>query len=460
MSHTFPRAMMAFALVTLGAASTARPEDLPRYKLAVGQELRYESALAFKHQRGAYKDETTWTFWVVRQNPGGGWRVVVKQAQKTDGAAAADERLAWFDLSPDGRFARNDSLSFYVEPSLVFPPLPENEEAARAGWKAEVPFGGTVEYTSATPDAGTGNEFVIRAVQRSPEDEIYKATRSATIHFDPGRGLVSRRETHVTQDWGFHGAGDDILMLKSVETKSKEWVEQFDRESAACLDALRRYEEKSRPARDDPARADALLAEAEAALRAAREQVTLPELARPLDAKIAQHPQMVSYVKDYAGKTSPVLNKPAPDWSLTDLAGKPHRLADYRGKVVVLDWWYRGCGWCVRAMPQMNQVTEDFAGQPVAILGMNVDPKSEDARFVADKMSLRYGTLLGSRDLAAKYGVEGYPTLTLIDREGVVRDVHVGYSATLRSELGGMIRELLKGEQTRPPPAQDPALQK
>jgi peroxiredoxin len=56
-----------------------------------------------------------------------------------------------------------------------------------------------------------------------------------------------------------------------------------------------------------------------------------------------------------------------------DVDGKPFRLGDYRGKVVVLDFWYRGCGWCIKAMPQLNALAGQFEGRPVALLGMNTD---------------------------------------------------------------------------------------
>ena len=121
------------------------------------------------------------------------------------------------------------------------------------------------------------------------------------------------------------------------------------------------------------------------------------------------------------------------------LDGKEHALADYRGKVVVMDFWYRGCGWCVKAMPQMNALAEQYAGKPVAILGMNNDAKMEDARFVADVMALKYGTILVDRDFPGKCGVQGFPTVIVVDPEGKVRDLHVGYSADLREKLAKSI---------------------
>ena len=108
----------------------------------------------------------------------------------------------------------------------------------------------------------------------------------------------------------------------------------------------------------------------------------------------------------------------------------------------MLDFWYRGCGWCIKAMPQLNALAEAFAGRPVAVLGMNTDRNEADAKLVVDAMGLKYATLR-AEGIPEKYGVQGFPTLILIDSEGVVRDVHVGYSPTLKVELTKEIEGLL-----------------
>src|SRR5262249_3912049 len=138
-----------------------------------------------------------------------------------------------------------------------------------------------------------------------------------------------------------------------------------------------------------------------------------------------------------------VIGKPSADWETTDLDGKPHALKDYRGKVVVMDFWYRGCGWCIRAMPQVNQLATDFRDEPVAILGMNTDEEEQDARLVVDKMQLTY-PVLKAGGLPKKYQITGFPTLVIIDQQGNVHEVEVGYSPTLRDDVAKIIKSLLK----------------
>jgi thiol-disulfide isomerase/thioredoxin len=139
---------------------------------------------------------------------------------------------------------------------------------------------------------------------------------------------------------------------------------------------------------------------------------------------------------------SPIVDKPSPDWQTTDFAGKTYSMQDFRGKVVVMDFWYRACIWCARVMPQVKAVAEHFAGQNVAVLGMNVDEDPADAEYVIKKMELTYPNLK-AWEIRTKYGVRYYPTLLIIDPNGIVKDFYVGYSPTLRDDLITKVKELL-----------------
>jgi thiol-disulfide isomerase/thioredoxin len=122
--------------------------------------------------------------------------------------------------------------------------------------------------------------------------------------------------------------------------------------------------------------------------------------------------------------------------------GSPRSLEACRGKVVVLDFWYRGCAWCIRAMPQVKQIAAHFQGRPVEVFGMNTDRGEADAKFVVDKLALNYPTLKGE-GVPEKYGVSGFPTLLVIDQAGVLRDIHVGYSPTLAKNVIASVEKLL-----------------
>lgn len=167
------------------------------------------------------------------------------------------------------------------------------------------------------------------------------------------------------------------------------------------------------------------------------------EFKTSLEEKVKDHERMVKYYLEDAERRAKVMGRPAAEFETTDMDGKKVKLSDLNGQVVVLDFWYRGCGWCIKAMPQINQLAADFAGKPVAIFGMNTDRDEKDAKLVIQTLALRYPTLK-AEGLPEKFGVQGFPTLIVIDQQGKVADIHVGYSTTLHEDLGRQIRNLLE----------------
>lgn len=87
--------------------------------------------------------------------------------------------------------------------------------------------------------------------------------------------------------------------------------------------------------------------------------------------------------------------------------------------------------------------TMRFSGQPVQILGMNLDENEKDARFVVEQMEIRYPTLRAI-GLPEKYHVGGIPHLVILDREGKIADIHIGYAPTLKERVSQSIREILE----------------
>ena len=105
----------------------------PRYKLRVGQELNYAGDSDFAYEGGNLLAKITWKLLVVRQNPDGGWRLLVRngiaRGRKMKGDDEAKFRpesvsLAWCDMTPDGRVADNPMLDFSLDLRTILPQLP------------------------------------------------------------------------------------------------------------------------------------------------------------------------------------------------------------------------------------------------------------------------------------------------------------------------------------------------
>jgi thiol-disulfide isomerase/thioredoxin len=139
---------------------------------------------------------------------------------------------------------------------------------------------------------------------------------------------------------------------------------------------------------------------------------------------------------------SALLNKPSPDWTANDVTGQSHSLKDYRGKIILLDFWSCNCGPCIVAMPYLNQLEDVYINRPVVFLGMNTGDSSDDIKKKMEEMRLRNTQLLfgGKSNI---YNVSAIPVLILIDQKGIVRFQNTGWDDTEKGPLRAQIDQLL-----------------
>lgn len=127
---------------------------------------------------------------------------------------------------------------------------------------------------------------------------------------------------------------------------------------------------------------------------------------------------------------SPVLadNKPAPGFEHPSYQGGKIRLADFRGKVVYLDFWASWCGPCKISFPDMMQLQSEFGGRDFQIVAISVDEQIADAERFMERYPANFVVLIDQRgEVAAAYQPPAMPTSYLIDADGVIRYQHTGY---------------------------------
>jgi thiol-disulfide isomerase/thioredoxin len=127
------------------------------------------------------------------------------------------------------------------------------------------------------------------------------------------------------------------------------------------------------------------------------------------------------------------------------IAGKPAALADFRGKVVYVDFWASWCTPCRQSFPIYESLHKELAAQGFVLLGVNKDMKPADAERFLARTPVSFTTFADSDDSWAKaFAVKTMPTGILIDRKGRIRYIHSGFTSKTEGELRAQVAELLK----------------
>lgn len=131
----------------------------------------------------------------------------------------------------------------------------------------------------------------------------------------------------------------------------------------------------------------------------------------------------------------------APQFTLTDIEGRALSLAQYRGKVVILDFWAPWCPPCRKEIPDFISLQHQYALQGLQVIGIGLDEPSKVAAFVQEN-GINYPVAAGDDAISNLYGgVSGIPTTFIIDRQGVIKNRFEGF--TERSVFEAEIRKLL-----------------
>lgn len=134
----------------------------------------------------------------------------------------------------------------------------------------------------------------------------------------------------------------------------------------------------------------------------------------------------------------------APDWALLDKTGQQHRLSDYRGKVVVLEFWASWCGYCKLSIPAMQNIHEKFSGKGVKVLGVNFQEQDEtDPNDFLKSKGGTYLTVLNGDKIAQVYGATSVPAFVVINREGKVVFTAREYNPNVGKQLTEAIEQAL-----------------
>lgn len=136
---------------------------------------------------------------------------------------------------------------------------------------------------------------------------------------------------------------------------------------------------------------------------------------------------------------------PAPDFTLQSSTGENVRLAEQRGKVVMLNFWASWCGPCRKEMPLLDAMYQRYSSAGFVLYGVNVEEDNTDAKKLLKELGVTFPVLFDTESKASSlYNVDAMPTTVVIDKKGQVRYVNRGYKDGDENKYRDQIRELIK----------------
>jgi len=133
------------------------------------------------------------------------------------------------------------------------------------------------------------------------------------------------------------------------------------------------------------------------------------------------------YSNFFTEKARVTVGSEAPDFVLTDLNGETHRLSDYRGKGVFLNFWGTWCKPCEKEMPYINRQYEVYKKQGVEVIAVNVGESKLAVEKFAERFGLKFPIVIDRQDQVMNaYDIDPLPTTFLIDKNGEIVKVITG----------------------------------
>ncbi len=140
-----------------------------------------------------------------------------------------------------------------------------------------------------------------------------------------------------------------------------------------------------------------------------------------------------------------IASGPAPDFALKSHSGENLRLSEFRGEVVMINFWASWCGPCRQEMPLLDELYSQYQPLGFTILGVNVEEDSTKARKLLRDIPVSFPILFDNKSEVSKlYDVIAMPSTVLVDRDGNVRYLHQGYKPGYEESYQQQVRALIR----------------
>jgi peroxiredoxin len=131
------------------------------------------------------------------------------------------------------------------------------------------------------------------------------------------------------------------------------------------------------------------------------------------------------------------------DFALKDVGGREVRLSDYRGKVVLLEFFATWCPPCRMAVPEMNELHRRLSGKDAVVIAVSVGERMEDVREFVSGQGITYTVLVDNEGIDSRFGVSTIPSTFILDKNGAVVARHMGFMPGFADEMAREIEKHL-----------------
>lgn len=117
-------------------------------------------------------------------------------------------------------------------------------------------------------------------------------------------------------------------------------------------------------------------------------------------------------------------------------------ISDYLGKIVIIDFWYRGCLPCLKAIPDLIDINAKYEDSLLKVVGINYNDKQEQVMDFASYRGINYASSYNSTNIIEEFGINAFPTTVIIDQSGKVYKIITGWNKRYKREIENLIKEI------------------
>lgn len=132
------------------------------------------------------------------------------------------------------------------------------------------------------------------------------------------------------------------------------------------------------------------------------------------------------------------------DFTLRDVYENEFKLSDYRGKVVMIEFWATWCPPCRDSIPELIKLHEQYKDKDFKLFAISLDEDTFALYKFVESNKLPYTVLIGDKDVEDRYGAHKIPMTFLLDKKGTVVKKHMGFAQGISNDIAMEIEELLK----------------